>query len=116
MKEEEKPAPVEEEGKENATAESSEPEAATVVEDSHAAAPEEDSAAPEEDGGDSRQHLNVVFIGHVGTEFVVQLALFELRHSRQWVKASCCMFWLCCYCVSISSQLKRHCWILRLKC
>jgi len=68
LKEEEKPAPattVEEEGKENVSAESSEPEAATVVEDSHAAAPEEDAATPEEDAGDSRQHLNVVFIGHV---------------------------------------------------
>lgn len=44
-----------------------------VVEESHSPAPVEEEA-PEEDV-DSRQHLNVVFIGHVGMDDVASSAL-----------------------------------------
>jgi hypothetical protein len=46
------------------------PEPTTAVEEPHAPndAPQEEEK--EDDAGDSRQHLNVVFIGHVGTDLV----------------------------------------------
>lgn len=53
---------------------SSSPEPTPAAEESHSpvGVPQEEhhEEAKEEDVGDSRQHLNVVFIGHVGTDLV----------------------------------------------
>ncbi|KAG0577635.1 hypothetical protein KC19_5G168800 [Ceratodon purpureus] len=70
LKDEEKQAEAtEEEAEKAAPPAASTPEPATTVEEPHApdAVPEEEhhEEPKEEDAGDSRQHLNVVFIGHV---------------------------------------------------
>ena len=70
MKEEEKHVEVMEEETENAApAAASTPEPTNDGEEEHgpAAVPEGHEEPKDEDIGDSRQHLNVVFIGHVGT-------------------------------------------------
>jgi hypothetical protein len=57
------------------------PEPTTAVEEPSGpnAAPQEGhEEAKEDDAGDSRQHLNVVFIGHVGTDLVPASSLLVL--------------------------------------
>ena len=71
MKEEEKHAEAMEEETENAApAAASTPEPSNNEEEERgpAVVPEEHEEPKDEDVGDTRQHLNVVFIGHVGTD------------------------------------------------
>lgn len=71
LKDEEKLAEttLEEEGKAAAPAHP-DAEPTTAVEEPHSSAAVLEEEELKEDAGDSRQHLNVVFIGHVGTVFV----------------------------------------------
>lgn len=78
LRDEKKQAEVED-GEKAAPSELSNPEPTAVVEASYPPAPVVE-AAPEEDV-DPRQHLNVVFIGHVGKNYaaasLLRLLLFE---------------------------------------
>lgn len=60
------------------------------VEETPPPAPAPEEEEPEPDTGDSRQHLNVVFIGHVGTCYALLFLYFlsceyyQLRHHSKF--------------------------------